>query len=299
MASLIEIRKKIQAVNNSAKITKAMQLVATSKMRFFQKKALTARRYITELIMMLDQVMDEEDFATHFFTQERKTGPTLFVVYTSDKGLCGSLNNQILRKLFKSEEWLKTPPAQRKLITIGKKAYEYARVNKIKVEKHFKGINEKLTLIDALPVIDAISQDWVEGRCKDVIFVTPHYKTTFFSYPILKTYFPISKAMVHSYLKDIPEEQKRNYLKKYLIFEPSKKGLLNSLFLQIIQAIFIRNFFELKAAEYSSRMVAMQNATEAADKIVQDLKIGYNKSRQQLITQEIAELLAGAESLVS
>lgn len=294
MASLIEIRKRIDSVGKTSKITKAMQLVAGAKMRQFQKKALASRSYVWDLLAMLrDQVAGNADT---LFTEKREKGDTLFVLYTSDKGLCGPLNNQLIRRLFKSEKWIKTPKDERILITIGRKSFEYARVNKIPVEKHFKGVPEKLTIVQALPIIDAILKYWIEGKCKEVLFVTPHYKNTFTSYPVLKTFLPFSEEMVQSnigHAKELPPAKKF----ANMIFEPSEERFKEALFSQIIQTMFIESFFELRASEYSSRMIAMQNATDAAHKMINGLRLVYNKTRQQVITQEIAELIGGSEAV--
>ncbi len=295
MATLLEIQKKIQAISNSGKITKAMQLVASSKMRFFQKKAVSARDHAHDLLTILHQQMGEKHQS--IFTTPRTSGPSLFIIYTSDKGLCGALNTQLLRRLFKSDEWMKKAPEDRLLITIGRKAADFARTNKIKVEKHFHGIKEKLTIIDALPILDELMAYWVEGKCREVILVAPHYKNTFVSYPVLKTFLPFSEEMVWSHM---PERDKKDVFpppSPYMIYEPDKERFMDVLFIQIIQSLFLESFFELKASEYSSRMIAMQNATDSANKIVQNLKLSYNKIRQQVITQELAELIGGSEAI--
>lgn len=296
MASLIEIRKKIGSVQNTSKITKAMQLVASSKMKVFQKKAVHTRAYMHDFLKILKENLTADYKST--YTEKRTEGKTLFVIYTSDKGLCGPLNNQLIKKLFRSDRWLNTPEDQRLLITIGRKSNDFARINKIPVTQHFKGIAEKLTIIQALPIIDEILKFWNDGTCKEVFFAAPHYKNTFVSYPILKQFLPFSQEMIESQFiekKDLTADNVKET--DYMIYEPDKKRVLDVLYWQIVQSSFIESFFELKAAEYSSRMMAMQSATDSANKIVNNLKLTYNKTRQQVITQELAELIGGSAAI--
>lgn len=295
MASLLEIRKKIGGVKSTKKITKAMQLVATSKMKMFQKKAVSAREYIWDLLKVLKQNLNDE--LKNLYTEQRKEGATLFVIYTSDKGLCGALNNNLLKGLFRSEKWMNTPQEERLLITIGKKSHEFARSNHIEVEKHFLGIPEKLGNTTTLEVIDTILKLWTDGKCKEIIFIAPHFQNTFTFYPVLKTFLPFSKEMVKENIGHAKEvvESKKDESSSYMLYEPDKKMVLEKLFRLIVQGLFVQSFFELKASEYSSRMIAMQNATEAADKKIVDLTRTYNKTRQQVITQQLAELIGASD----
>jgi len=295
MASLLEIRKKIGGIKNTKKITKAMQLVATSKMKLFQRKAVSTRNYVWDLLGALDQNLDPSIESKYL--EKRKTGKVLFVLYTSDKGLCGPLNTNMIKTLFRSDKWKNTLEGDRLLITIGKKSYEFAKSNKIKVEKHFNGLPENLKTIDTFNVIDKLLEYWNSKECKEIIFVAPHFQNTFTFYPKLKTFLPFSEEMVKSQLghkgESLPKENKL----AYMLYEPSKERVVESLFLLVIQGMFIQSFFELKASEYSSRMLAMQNATDAADSMIIDLTRTYNKSRQQVITQQLAELIGASEAV--
>lgn len=296
--SLLEIRKKIGSVRNTRKITKAMQLVAASKMRQFQKRAVSARRYVWDLLGILEANLDPLE--SNFYTERREKGATLFVLYTSDKGLCGPLNNKLIQGLFRSERWKKTPESERRLITLGKKSYDYARNNGIKVSKHYAGVPEKLTAMDTMKIVEGILDLWKEGSLKEVIFVAPHYKNSFTFYPVLKTFLPFSEATIQSTFEPLETEERptsKNDLNKNMIFEPSQQAVLNRLYEQMVQALFIQSFLELKASEYSSRMIAMQNATDAADRITTDLTRDYNKARQSVITREIAELMGASAAL--
>lgn len=299
--SLLEIKKKIGGVQNTRKITKAMQLVAASKMRQFQKKAVSAREYVAELLTVLERNISEDSLSN--YTEQRKEGKTLFVLYTSDKGLCGPLNTKLVNGLFRSNKWTELKEEERLLITIGKKAMTSAKNLKVEVEKNFIGIPEKLGALDAIKVVDSILELWNKGTVKEVVFIAPHYKNSFTFYPVMKTFLPFSEENIRKNMGIINEdddqieemaEEKRN---EFMIFEPSAEEVLNRLYEQIIQAMFIQSFMELKASEYSSRMIAMQNATDAANKMIGQLKLTFNKARQQAITQEIAELIGASMAM--
>ncbi len=294
--SLLEIRKRIGSVKNTRKITKAMQLVAASKMRQFQKRAVTARRYVWDLIDLLE----ENILVQSSYTERREKGQVLFVLYTSDKGLCGSLNTKLINGLFRSERWNSLTESERMLVTIGKKGTDFARNNKFHVDKHFIGVPEKMNNVEALKLVDELLGFWRSGEAKEIIFVAPHYKNSFTFYPVLKTLLPFTREMVESNIGT--EENKHRRHKKpdeLMIYEPSKELVVSRLHEQVVSSLFMESFLELKASEYSSRMMAMQSATDAADKITAALSLQYNKARQQAITQEIAELVGASAAIAS
>lgn len=295
--SLNEIKKKIQATKNTRKITKAMQLVAASKMRVFQKKAVSSRLYAWDLLSILKSNLNEKMVSV--LTEPRETGKTLFVLYTSDKGLCGALNSRILKTLFSSNKWNDTPDQDRLLMTIGKKSFDYARFRNIPVSKSFHSIKEKITTLDALDIISEILKYWNEDQVKEVVMIAPHYKNSLVYYPIMKTYLPFSEDMVNQHIHAVDKIEgiistEDDAAENYMIYEPTQKRFLEVLIEQIVTTLFIQSFLELKASEYSSRMIAMQNATEAAGDMIHKQSLAYNKARQAAITQQIAEIVGGS-----
>ncbi len=296
---LLEIRKKIAGVKNTRKITKAMQLVAASKMRQFQKRAVSTRNYVWDLLKILENNINVESM----YSEERTEGKILFVLYTSDKGLCGPLNTKLINGLFRSDMWLNTPKDQKLLITVGKKSYDFAKNNSIPVAAHFVGAPEKMNNLDAINIVEKILDFWRNRSAKKIIFIAPHYKNSFTFYPVLKTFLPFSKEMITSNVGHVSAQPSGGaaLAKKdsYMSFQPSQKIVVERLHEQIIQSLFIQSFLELKASEYSSRMMAMQSATDSADRITTELSIIYNKARQQAITQEIAELVGASDAISS
>ena len=309
MAFLVEIKKKIEAVQNTRKITKAMELVAVSRMRTFQRKALGTRTYAWGLL---------RGFVPHqAHVEELPWGevrdpslPVLFVIVTSDKGLCGSLNQQLLRHLWRSAEWNALPPEKRLLITIGRKSAEAAQYAGFPPVKKFEGIRETLDPLSSLKLVHKIVGFWARKECREIVLISPHYVNPFVFYPTIKRYLPFSIAMIESHLGwkhpetmvGVPllEQPKRPELptdELPVFLEPSPEHLMEVLVRQLVQSIFLQAFYELKACEYSSRMVAMKNATEAADKRLQEFTHEYHKVRQGAITQQLAELAGGTAAI--
>ena len=296
---LNEIKKKIGATKNTRKITKAMQLVAASKMRVFQKKALSAREFSWDLLGVLHNELKEQIDSS--LAEQREKGKTLFVLYTSDKGLCGALNARILKTLFSSKAWNDLDKDDRLLMTIGKKSYDYAKFRNIPILKHFNSIDEKIEIIDALDIISEIINYWNHHKLKEVVMVAPHYKNSLIYYPVMKRYLPFSEEMLDQHLRvtekfeGAEENESEAFPQEPLVeYEPSAERFSEVLIEQIVTSLFMQSFLELKASEYSSRMIAMQNATDAAGDMIHRYSLQYNKARQAAITQEIAEIVGGS-----
>ena len=292
MASLLEIKKQIQGVKNTKKITKAMQLVAASKMKNFQRRALSAREFVESLMHTLDSTVNVG--VETIYSKPRKTGKLLFVLYTSDKGLCGALNNKQIKALVNSSEWKSVGEEGRLLITIGKKATEFAKNNKLPVLDSFIGLPESMNNFESLTVVDKILEIWKNEEVKEVKFIAPFYKNSFTFYPQVKTFLPFSREMVES---NLSKKIEKTVVNDFMIFNSEAEELVAKLHELIVQGLFVQSFLELKASEYSSRMMAMKNATDAADKKKDELSLTYNKARQQAITQQIAELIGGSAAV--
>lgn len=297
MASLLEIRNKIKATKSTKKITKAMQLVAASKMKSFQKTAVSVREYTAKLLEALrlsGTSLDETSFA-----EVRSEGKILFLLMTSDKGLCGAMNARLIRTLFRSELWNSTPEHERLLVTVGKKSAEAARSAKIDIADSFAGLKEKLETIDALEVISGILDRWQSKEIKRVVIISPEYVNPFVFHVRERDYLPLTSSSVNELLTLRGREEAPSEAQEASFFEPNREAVVARLAQQVVQSLFIEAFFELKATEYSSRMVAMKKATEAADDKIRILTNAFNKARQSAITQQLSELAAANEAMSS
>lgn len=293
---LLETKKKIHSFKGTRKMTKAMELVAASKMRSFQRRAMSARLFAWDLVHMLKANFNA--FTAHPLLQPREKGPVLFIIYTSDKGLCGGLNSDLMKALFQSPQWLACPPEDRLLMTIGKKSYAFAQFNNIPVELHFENVSEQLTTVDALAYVHAILDVWDRKKCQNVFMVMPFYKNPFVYYPQVQTLLPLSLDALPTLLGPEQNVSTDFALKTdYMMYEPSAQEVSDVMVDQLVFSLFFDAFLELKATEYSSRMVAMKSATDATDRILDTLTLALNKARQQSITAELADLVNSSEAV--
>jgi len=296
MASLPEIKQQIGGVKNTRKITKAMQLVAASKSTKFQKKVITIRDFAFDLLYILHNNISSME--GNSFVEERKEGDILFVLYSSDKGLCGALNQQLFRTLFQSDVWKNTSANKRKVIVVGKKAKNFIEFNGFTPIEIFEGVDESLTSYDALDYVKSIVKHWDKGGIQKVYMVSPHYKNAFTFYPLVKQFLPLSDKILKAHLGVDPESFNRDVENKkkagFMIYEPSEKEVQVKILEQLTEVLFLQAFYELKASEYSSRMMAMQSATDNATEIINDKTLELNKARQSAITQEISEIVGAS-----
>ncbi len=277
-------------------MTKAMELVAASKMRSFQKRAISTRAFAWDLVHLLRSNFTRLN--RHTLMEQRDEGPSLFIIYTSDKGLCGGLNSDLAKALFQSPEWLNCSAEERLLITFGKKSYTYTQYNNIPVTHHFENVSEQMTPVEALGYVHTILDTWESKHCKKVYMVTPFYKNPFVYYPQVQHLLPLTLNSLNTLLGP---EQKANSIfslrTDYMMYEPSADEVTETLIDQLVFSMFFSAFLELKATEYSSRMVAMKNATDATDRILDNLTLTLNKARQQSITAELADLVNSSEAV--
>lgn len=285
-AQLLKFKSKIKSTKTTKKITKAMELVAASKMKQFQVKALNAKKYETEILEVLNKIGNIE--SENVYAEKRTDKEKVFILYTSDKGLCGGLNSKLIKTLFSSKEWNNTSETNKKLITIGKKGYDYARFNKIKVEKYFNNLDEKISNSNAVEIISSLIETWEEEIVSEIFMVAPIYKNSMIFYPTLKKFLPIEP---HKNIES-NEEEPEIFNDQYIL-EPSNQEYTDDLFQKIIYSRFFSTFMELKATEYSTRMIAMQNANKSANDMIERFTLKYNNARQAAITQEIAEIVGG------
>lgn len=299
MPSLIDTKKKIQATKNTKKITKAMQLVAASKMKAFQRKSGAVRIYSSKLLEALrlcGTSLMETPYAV-----ERQEGKTLFILMTSDKGLCGAMNNKLIRTLFRSDDWTSLTDDQRELLTVGRKATESARAQGIDPLDSFTGVPEEMTPLDSLNVISQIMERWDSREVRRVMLIAPEYVNPFVFNVRMRDYLPLTPERVKESLhqRNGKNGEEKETLPEAAYFEPGQDTVVHEIAEQVVQSLFTEAFYELKATEYSSRMVAMKKATEAADDRIKDLTNIYNKARQGAITQELSELAAANEAMSS
>ncbi len=295
MANLKEVRERIKSVKNTQQITKAMKMVSASKLRRAQMAITQMRPYADKLNSMLKNILSNlEGNATTSFGEERAIDNVCVVVVTSNKGLCGAFNTNVIKAaVAKIEEKYTAHKAAGKLtiLPIGKKGHAYFKkryTNCPIIEDHVL-LFDDLSFDNVAQVSQAL-MDAFEGKEFDAVHVSyGRFRNAAVQYPECVQFLPVEK------LEPTGGSQRRH--KADYIFEPNKVDLLNHLVPSILQTQFQKFVLDTHASEHGARMTAMDAATENAEELVKELKISYNKARQEAITKELSEIVGGAAAL--
>lgn len=295
MANLKEVRERIKSVKNTQQITKAMKMVSASKLRRAQMAITQMRPYADKLNAMLRNILSNlEGDASTSFGDERAVEHACVVIVTSNKGLCGAFNTNVIKAaLAKINEKYAAQRAAGKLtlLPIGKKGYAYFK-------KRFSDcpiVDDYVLLFDDLSFdnVAQVSQrlmDAFEEKEFDVVDVAyGRFRNAAVQYPECVQFLPVEKLE-----SDGVETTKH---RADYIFEPDKETLLKHLVPSILQTQFQKFVLDTHASEHGARMTAMDAATENAEELVKELKISYNKARQEAITKELSEIVGGAAAL--
>ena len=282
MARQRDIRRRIGAVRNIKQITRAMQFVAASKLKRAQDATLAARPYsekIDEVLADLAAVLGQED---HPLLATPKEGKRLIVLITTDRPLSGPLNTNIVR--FVARDIIDNA-GDVAVVTVGRKGRDAMRRTGVPLEAHFATFGDRPTFADVLPLARLVTDDFLGGTYARVDIVYSLWVSTLVQRPTALTILPIQPA---EDTEGIPGNQ--------FIFEPGPAAVLEQLVPRYIATRLFQAVLEGKASEESSRMVAMKNATENAEELIDDLTLAYNKVRQSNITREMIEIATGARA---
>ena len=282
MASQREIRRRIAAVKNIKQITRAMQFVAASKLKRAQDATLSARPYsqkIDEVLADLATVLGGDE---HPLLAKREGGKRLVVLITSDRGLAGPFNTNTIRFAAQAITEHKGDLA---VVTVGRKGRDAMRRARVPMEAHFEGFGDRPTFADVLPLARLITDDYLAETYSRVDIVFSQFVSTLTQRPALDTLLPIE-----------PSEDTEGIPGNQFIFEPSPAAVLERLVPRYIATRLFQAVLESKASEESSRMVAMRNATDNAEDLIEDYTLAYNKVRQANITREMIEIASGAQA---
>jgi len=282
MASQRDIRRRIGSVRNIKQITRAMQFVAASKLKRAQDATLAARPYsekLDEVLADLAAVLSGED---HPLLADRTGGKRLIVLITTDRPLAGPLNTNIVR--FVSRDIIDNP-GDLAVVTVGRKGRDAMRRAGVPLAAHFATFGDRPAFADVIPVARLLTDDFLAGAIDRVDIVYSHWVSTLVQRPTLLTILPVQ-----------PSEDTDGIPGNQFIFEPSAAEVLQQLLPRYVATRVFQAVLEAKASEESSRMVAMKNATENAEELIEDLTLSYNKVRQANITREMIEIASGAQA---
>ncbi|MFA7169818.1 MAG: ATP synthase F1 subunit gamma [Candidatus Paceibacterota bacterium] len=295
MQSTRLIKRQIQSTKNTAKITRAMEMVSAAKMRKSQEATLIARPYAEAALKLLNNVCDSmESNKDYPLTHKRKVEKLCLLVITSDKGLCGGLNSSVLKeatRIITANEGKEIS-----LITIGKKAEKFFR-GKQNVIAVFENIGDTVELMETLPISRMLMDDFLNKKYDKVIAVYTNFVSTLKQEVEKRNVLPVSKSSIKRTVDELGKDEigrtKKIVDDTEYVFEPSPEEVLKKLLPNLVETQIFHVILESNASEHSARMVAMKNATDNANELLEDLKLYYNSARQGKITQEMTEIAAG------
>jgi len=288
MPSLKDIRGRIGSVRNIAQITRAMEMVAASRMKRAQDAILAARPYSDELRAALSRVAAVAGEEIDPLLARRPVRRVALVVVTTDRGLVGALNANAIRATLRYvSERAGEDGTEVSLITVGRKGRDALRRSGIHIAAHFAQLGTKPSFSDITPLARLIVDDFLAGTYDEIDLVYSSFVSTLVQRPEVKQLLPIERPKQES-----GEEENDEYL-----FEPSPEAVLSRLLPHYVAVDIYRAVLENNASEQSAQMIAMRNATYKAHDLIDDLTLVYNKTRQATITREMIEIASGAEAL--
>jgi len=288
MATLRDIKNRIVGVKSTQKITKAMKMIATAKLRGAQQRIVGARPYANKIGEMLSRLAADDSLQTNPFFVNRQVKKVCVIVITADRGLCGAFNTNIIREASNYIKEELNNETDVSVFTLGKKATEYFSKRNYTLEGKIVGLFSSLEYQSTLQLYNELIPKYLNGEIDKVVMVYNEFVSM------------IQQRIVNVQLLPIPfnqeEEQDLTYSSNY-IFEPDQLSIFQSLIPKHLKVQLWRALLESNAAELSARMTAMDNATTNAQELIRSLNLTYNKERQAAITKEILEIVSGANAL--
>jgi F-type H+-transporting ATPase subunit gamma len=292
MPSLIDLRRRVRAVKNTQQITKAMKMVAASKLRRAQERITNARPYAVQMQHVLAGLAGRVDSSIHPLLTVREQGPdsrTLIISVTADKGLCGSFNTNAIKSAAQAAVSSTTPVS---LGIVGRKGREYFGRRGYAIEFEQIGIFQKLTFAHAQTIATLAMDAFTSGRADRVLLVYNEFKSVISQKVVVDQLLPIARADLPGQAAQQPDEAQVDYL-----YEPSAQEIFNQLLPRYVEVQVYRALLDSNAAFYAAQMTAMDTASRNARDMIGSLTLYMNKVRQAAITREIIEVVSGAQAL--
>jgi F-type H+-transporting ATPase subunit gamma len=293
MAAGKEIRGKIKSVENTKKITKAMEMVAASKMRKAQERMRAARPYSDKIRSLAANLSTATPEYKHPFMRLHDESKLAgFIVVTTDKGLCGGLNTNVLRLLTAKLRELEADGVKAEAVAIGNKGYGFLNRIGAKVVSHAIQLGDKPQLETLIGPVKVLLDAYAAGRLNAVYLSYTRFINTMKQEPVVQRLLPLSDESMAA----DKDADGKGYAWDY-IYEPDAQAVIDELLVRYIEALVYQAVAENMASEQSARMVAMKSATDNAGNVIDELKLIYNKTRQAGITKELSEIVAGAAAV--
>ena len=288
MAAGKEIRGKIKSVENTKKITKAMEMVAASKMRKAQDRMRAARPYSDKVRNIAANLSQAHPEYTHPFMQTNDSKIVGLIVVTTDKGLCGGMNTNILRAVTGKLKDAQASGAGSQAVAIGNKGLGFLNRVGAQVVSHVTQLGDKPHLEKLIGPVKVLLDAYAEGKIGSVHLCYTKFVNTMRQEPVVEQLLPLSAERMQA------DQNQHDW--DYL-YEPDPQSVIDDLLLRYVEAVVYQAVAENMASEQSARMVAMKAATDNAGSVIGELKLVYNKTRQAAITKELSEIVAGAAAV--
>jgi F-type H+-transporting ATPase subunit gamma len=284
LANIRLIRRRIKGIQSTSKITRAMEMIATSKMRKAQERGLAGRPYAEKIEQVMADLaaLRREGEGMHPLLESRPVKKIGILHITPDRGMCGGLNTNINRT---AANFILEQEAPVSLVAVGRKGRDFMRRYGREIRAEFTNLGDRPGWLDTLPISRIIIDDYTSGEIDRVYLVYPQFISTMVQKPIVHQILPVEPA-------EIPAAQNVDY-----IYEPGPAQVLGQLLPRFVEMQVYHAILESIASEQSARMVAMRNATESANELIEELTLMYNKARQETITKELLDITGGAAAL--
>ncbi|MFZ9700052.1 MAG: ATP synthase F1 subunit gamma [Flavobacteriales bacterium] len=288
MPNLKEVRNRISSVNSTRQITSAMKLVSAAKLRRAQDAVVKMRPYAEKLQAIMNNVSQSLEGAESPYLVERELRTVTLVLVTSNRGLCGAFNTQVIRRttaLLNGELAALHQAGKVKFVGIGKKASAWIVRNGFELQAQHDELFNNLTFSESVKISESLMQEYKNGQTDKVIFIYNRFLTAASQQVMEETFLPMR-----------PQVQEQVASAEY-IYEPGKAEIIENMIPLSLKTQLFKVVLDSHAAEHGARMTAMHKATDNAGELLKSLKLSYNKARQAAITNEILEIVAGAEAL--
>ena len=282
-----EITGKIKSIENTRKVTSALEMVSASKIRKSQELMRATRPYAHMMRRIIGHLGKANPEYRHPFTivhpDVKKVG---YIIVSTDRGLCGGLNSNLFKLVLRSMREWRDKDAEISMVTLGKKAFAFFKSVKVEIAAHASNLGEKPQINDLIGVIKIMLDKYRDQEVDQVYLVYNDFINTMAQKPVIEQFLPLPETKDEE-IRDIWD----------YIYEPDAETLLDSVLVRYTEAVVYQAVLENLASEHAARMIAMKSATDNATDLIADLKLAYNKARQAAITQEISEIVSGAAAV--
>ncbi len=286
--SMRDIKRRIRSFEKTKQITKAMEMVAASYLRRAQERAQAARPYADKLREVILHIADGTSDITHPMLEKREVNRTGYLVITSDRGLAGGYNSNLLRMLEKTLEERHASKEEYVIFVIGRKGVEYLTRRNYPVIDQMVGLSDRPVFADIKPIARKAVNYYAEEKFDELYLVYNKFINPIIQRPTAQRLLPLEPEKM-----DASSTQDHRMIE----FEPSEKEVLAQILPRYAETLIFSAFLDAKASEFAAKMTAMGNATENANELIEKLRLQFNRARQAAITQEIAEVVGGANAI--